>query len=304
MATQVNSRNVLLDIATTRTLANQKAVFVAASDLTFQYDSTGVLSGTPVIQITATKQNTTAPVTWTNNGGINLYSSATGGTVVTTDYSTGSTSTVYLRGINFYAAGLSSIRVMASISDIDVLTSSITVTKLQAGSTGVTGDSARIAYVVNTSATVPGAVTSGVGDVPPTSSAGTWSFTATSNLNVGEYMYQVEGKYSWITNTITWGNPYLSNLKVGSLSSLAVDTGNLTISTTGSIKTATNGTYGTAGGFFLGYDSDRYKFSIGDKLLYNCTTLTVPAITIDSSGNIAGIGTGAGTSVANRCTDY
>ena len=175
----------------------------------------------------------------------------------------------------------------------------------QDGSVGPVGDSYRTAYAVTTSATPPTPITADTGDKPPTTAGVTWSFTATSILEPGQYMYQVDGIINNNPNTtgygnITWGAAYLSNLKVGSLSSLAVDTGNLTISTTGSIKTATNGTYGTAGGFFLGYDSDRYKFSIGDKLLYNGTTLTVPAITIDDSGNVQGIGSGAGTSVANN----
>ena len=161
----------------------------------------------------------------------------------------------------------------------------------QDGSIGFTGDSARTAYLVNTSSTVPGAVTAGTGNVVPTSGAGTWSFTATSTLSAGQYMYQVDGLLSTSTGNITWGNPYLSNLKVGSLSALAVDTGNLTVSTTGSIKNV-GGSYGTAGGFFLGYDTGTYKFSVGDKLTYNGTTLTVPAITINANGTLNNAGTG------------
>ena len=169
------------------------------------------------------------------------------------------------------------------------------------GSIGLTGASARTAYVVNTSATVPGAVTAGTGDVVPTSTAGTWSFTSTSTLTAGQYMYQVDGIYNPNPSpgTTTWGNPYLSNLKVGSLSALAVDTGNLTVSTTGSIRNSGNTGYGQAG-FFLGYDTTTYKFSIGGStgLLYDGAILTVPAITI-SDGAISGIGTGNNTVVAN-----
>ncbi len=95
------------------------------------------------------------------------------------------------------------------------------------GTTGATGQSSRRAYVVNTSATVPGAVTAGAGDVVPTSGAGTWSFTTTSTLTAGQYMYQVDGLFTAGGN-ITWGNPYLSNLKIGSLSALAADLGTVT----------------------------------------------------------------------------
>ena len=168
------------------------------------------------------------------------------------------------------------------------------------GSIGLTGASARTAYVVNTSGTVPGSVTAGTGDVVPTSTAGTWSFTATSTLTAGQYMYQVDGIYNPNPSpgTITWGNPYLSNLKVGSLSALAVDTGNLTVSTTGSIRNFGNTGYAQAG-FFLGYDTTAYKFSVGGStgLLYDGSSLTVPAITISSTGVLTGIGT------ANKIVD-
>ena len=129
------------------------------------------------------------------------------------------------------------------------------------GSIGPQGGSARIAYVVNTSPSVPGAVTPGSGDVVPTSGAGTWSFTATSTLAAGEYMYQVDGIYTAGGN-IAWGNPYLSNLKVGSLSALTANLGTVGISTVGALAT-TSKTYanGTAG-FFLGYDSSAYKFEL------------------------------------------
>lgn len=145
------------------------------------------------------------------------------------------------------------------------------------GTTGTTGNSARVAFIVTASATLPASPTPNTGDLAPVG----WSFTApTVALTAGEYMYQVDGILATGGN-ITWGNPYLSNLKVGSLSALAVDTGNLTVSTTGSIKNV-GGSYGGSG-FFLGYDTGSYKFSVGNgtnNLTFNGTTLSVPAATI------------------------
>lgn len=153
------------------------------------------------------------------------------------------------------------------------------------GTIGPTGDSARVAYTVTTSSTVPGAVTPGGGDVVPTS-PGTWSFSATSTLTAGQYMYQVDGILSRTTGNITWGNPYLSNLKVGTLSAITANVGNLTIAEQGNIQTLNKG-YGVAGGFFLGYDGSTNKFSIGDKLKYDGTTFSLPGVTLSSNGTLS-----------------
>ena len=398
MATSTNSRNLLLSTASSRIVTNQKSLRVSAPVLTFLYTSAGVLSGTPVIAVTATKQNTVAPVTWTSNvANLSVYSAATGGEVVTTDTSTTNTSVVYLRGTDFAALNLDSLRVTATATDVDVLTDSLTVTKLQPGSPGTpgasgtryitvtaylwsntppafplaskaatytwstnsydvapttswgssapaspgtgytlyqasvivsgaatdlssafnwnmavlnqigyredgsigpTGDSARVAYVVTTRITPPTTPTAGTaddGDTAPTSTVtnidGTtapWSLSATSVLTAGQYMYQVDGIYKPLSTTIVWGVPYLSNLKVGSLSALAVDTGNLTVSTVGSIKNVGGGYNST--GFFLGYDSTAYKFSVGSgtsMLTWDGTTLTSTGLVIkDLSGNV------------------
>lgn len=127
------------------------------------------------------------------------------------------------------------------------------------GSVGPTGASARRAYIVNTSDTAPASPTAATGDKAPTS----WSFTATSTLTAGQYMYQVDGTLSGQSGNITWGNPYLSNLKVGSLSAISANLGTVGISTVGSLST-TGKTYGSAtSGIFLGYDSNAYKMQVG-----------------------------------------
>ncbi len=112
------------------------------------------------------------------------------------------------------------------------------------GVTGANGQASRVAFVVTTLATVP-AVTSGTGDVVPSNSptgvvsGKGWSFTAYSTLAAGEYMYQVNGLYTTGGNTV-WGNPYLSNLKVGSLSALSANIGTVTA---GRIQNAGNTNY-------------------------------------------------------------
>ena len=158
------------------------------------------------------------------------------------------------------------------------------------GTIGVQGTSSRTAYIVTTSGTPPAAPTAVAGDNAPSG----WSFTATSVLTVGQYMYQADGilpsainiKYftgkitggntltitsgtvpsigmtiegpgiitgtvissgtgpfilnktatntdsvsmtASTVNNIVWGNPYLSNLKVGSLSAISANLGSIT----------------------------------------------------------------------------
>lgn len=125
---------------------------------------------------------------------------------------------------------------------------------------GPTGNSARIAYIVTTSASPPATPTAVAGDNPPTG----WSFTPTATLTAGQFMYQSNGILS--TN-IAWTTPYLSNLKVGSLSALVANLGTVTLDTTGKLYSGTKSTYAsTETGIFLGYDSATtagYKFKIG-----------------------------------------
>ena len=158
----------------------------------------------------------------------------------------------------------------------------------QTGQIGATGQSARRAFVVTTLASTP-AVTAGSGDVVPTNSptgvvAGKgWALTAYSTLAIGQFMYQVDGIYT-PGGSIAWGNAYLSNLKVGSLSALAADLGAVSISTTGYLSTNGIGYGGT--GVFLGY-SGAYKFSVGDASNY----LRWDGSTLTFQGNLSGTGT-------------
>jgi len=129
------------------------------------------------------------------------------------------------------------------------------------GTIGVQGDSYRIAYIVTTSSTPP--AQPGVTTAPAVPNG--WSATATATLTDGQYMYQSDGIYSANTTNITWGIPYLSNLKVGSLSALSANLGVVSIASSGALWSGKS-TFANAtnAGFFLGNDSGNAKFRIGN----------------------------------------
>jgi hypothetical protein len=134
-----------------------------------------------------------------------------------------------------------------------------TIPVVSDGATGSTGASARRAYVVatGTPSGTPATFTA-TGDKLPVSddatpvpawfTGKTWLAAAPSTpLAAGEILYQSDGVYTTGGNTV-WGYPYISALKVGSLSAITVNTGGLTVSDY--IKSgATNLTEGT--GFYL-----------------------------------------------------
>lgn len=102
------------------------------------------------------------------------------------------------------------------------------------GSTGSDGNSARICYAKSTSTTLASTPatyqTSGPNSFPPTNTWGggeTWQATPPS-LAVNEALFQSNGIYNPTTDLTTWNAPYLSNLKVGSLSAISADLGSIT----------------------------------------------------------------------------
>lgn len=157
----------------------------------------------------------------------------TAGTGLTSAYPTGYTETAGSSTANNQTLH----QVTITVSDLSTVTTTNNVAwsgakanKLayrEDGSMGFTGDASRTVYIVTTSATPPGIPTAGLGDVVPTSPDGIWKKESTSTLNTGEFMYQSDGTYKAATNTVTWRAPYLSNLKVGNLSALSADLGNI-----------------------------------------------------------------------------
>ena len=125
------------------------------------------------------------------------------------------------------------------------------------GSIGPRGQSYRTCYIVTTSSTPPSAPTAATGDAAPTG----WSFTATSTLTsingVSQYMYQSDGILTGTpgdltsATSISWGNPYLSNLKVGNLRAISADMGVITAGTL-TAGTIFAGALSAASGTFTG----------------------------------------------------
>jgi len=149
-----------------------------------------------------------------------------------------------------------------------------TATISPVGYSGTNGSSARVCYAKTTSsalATSPLTITTvGSTSFPPNNSWGgltVWGATAPS-IVAGESVYQSDGIYDPTTNNTVWNVPYLSTLKVGSLSAISanlgsITSGNITLDNTSSIKGGQTA-WNTGTGFFLGYSSSAYQFSIGN----------------------------------------
>lgn len=159
-----------------------------------------------------------------------------------------------------------------------------TASIIASGYSGATGASARIMYarIPSNPTPVTGTVTVS-GDNRPSGPQGaavwgssfnvTWYATdpdPTSNFS----LYQADGVYDG-TNT-TWSTPYISSLKVGSLSAITVNTGNLTVTGTFQSNTAQiSGTTMTGSGGIL-YPSGNFAFGNSTtNLTFNGSVLTI-----------------------------
>ena len=150
------------------------------------------------------------------------------------------------------------------------------------GANGIDGLSSRICYAKSTltslNPTPAYYVTTGAGAFPPTNEWGgaeVWQATPPT-LSAGEALFQSDGIYNPGTTQTTWNVPYLSNLKVGSLSAITANTGNLTVSGTIQSNTgAISGTTMTGSGAVI-YSSG--NFAVGNStnnITYNGTTITL-----------------------------
>lgn len=151
------------------------------------------------------------------------------------------------------------------------------------GSTGATGAQARIAYGKFTNGFVPSASPSSntkVGDTLPTAGywgtqIGVWQ-TTPFTLSTNESLFQTTGLFDVTANQTVWVEPYLSNLKVGNLAALTVNTGALTVSDTLSISTGSvSGTTMTGSG---GQINSNGSFALGNStgnINYNGTAMTM-----------------------------
>ncbi|CAB4121514.1 Tip attachment protein J [uncultured Caudovirales phage] len=158
------------------------------------------------------------------------------------------------------------------------------------GSNGIDGLSSRICYAKSTltslSSTPAYYVTTGVGAFPPYNEWGgaeTWQATPPT-ISAGEALFQSDGIYNPATTQTTWNVPYLSNLKVGSLSAITTNTGNLSV--TGIVQAGSAYVYGTSMGGSGGVLYSGGEFAFGNSsgnISYNGSQLTL-------NGNVVALG--------------
>lgn len=278
MATVVNTRDVLLLAASPRLLwTGVRGVTVTAGTTSFKVNNLG--SPTPsTISLTAILNGVNGTVVW----------SVPFGTATLTP-SGASCSLAYVN------MSSNVITIRATVTDAGVnWVGNITITKVSdgatgatgatgsAGATGAAGDKSRIAYTLIdgfTLSTSPSTSTVSGDSMPAT---GTWGetrawTTSPSVAGVGQAVFQSTGTYNPTTNQTTWVVPYLSNLKVGTLSAIVTNTGTLTVDSSGHIKGGQTA-YDTGDGFWQGYDGGLYKMSIGaanNRLTYDGTRLNI-----------------------------
>jgi hypothetical protein len=150
---------------------------------------------------------------------------------------------------------------------------------------GSDGASSRICYAKSTSTSLASTPTtyqtSGPSGFPPTNTWGgaeTWQATPPT-LAVNEALFQSDGIYNPVSDLTTWNVPYLSNLKVGSLSAISANLGSVTageliISGSGGTPTI-SGTTMTGTGTHLYNDG---RFALGNSsgnIVYDGTKVSL-----------------------------
>jgi hypothetical protein len=198
------------------------------------------------------------------------------------------------------------------------------------GGAGSQGASSRLAYarIANNPVPTSGTITV-TGDARPSAaqSLSTWGINVSWSANDPDpsstnTLYQSDGIYNPATGTTAWSTPYISSLKVGSLSAITVNTGaltvqdTLTVSSTGSIRGGQTG-YNTGTGFFIGYSDGVYKLSIGNpagnRIGWDGSGLTIigsiatgtvinGAVTLSSGTALSTVESNASTALSNAAT--
>ena len=185
-------------------------------------------------------------------------------------------------GFTLWAASVNLVdTATATTSTINWTTASI----LAAGYAGGDGLSSRLCFarVPSNPSPVSGTITTSGNSSFPTSgqSTTTWGFAATwgasdPNPSSTDSLYQSDGIYNPSTNQTSWGTPYISSLKVGSLSAITVNTGALNV--TGDFKSNTaaiSGTTMTGSGGIL-YASGNFAFgNATTNITYNGSVITM-----------------------------
>jgi hypothetical protein len=252
MSVIVGYRDKILQAAPIRNIAPAADAFLllTADTPVFHVTLDGAgnpISGSPaVINLTTTLFNLTGAVTW----------SVVSGTAVLTG--TGNT-----RQLAYAAMSTDTATVRASTTYSGVtFQMELIISKVRDGATGtpgtpgVIGKSARIAFtLVNGFSLNYSPLTVEVdGDTKPVT--GTWGETAVwkdaidSAPAAGQAWFQSNGTYDATAgvNSTVWRTPYMSNLKVGALEALSVNTGALTFTDTcqsanGNVQLKADGTF-------------------------------------------------------------
>ena len=171
----------------------------------------------------------------------------------------------------------------ATTSSINWATASI----FSSGYSGTNGASARVMYsrIAGSPTPISGTVTvSGDNRPTGTQSSAVWgaSFNVTWAANdptptSNNTLWQADGIYDPTANTTAWSTPYISNLKVGSLSAITVNTGGLTVSDY--IKAGTSptiaGTTMTGSGFVLNSGGTFALGNAAKNFTFNGTNFTI-----------------------------
>ena len=210
----------------------------------------------------------------------------------------------------FTITGLTVDQGLATVSDawfkdsggnlINLSTTSIFVNKVRNGSTGNTGLSQRIGYARfgNTifTPTAGNITTAGNLTYPDAANSNTtwnmnvaWSDDPNNASNLT--LYQTNGTYNSVTNVTTWTTPFLSSLRVGELSAITVNTGNLTVSgqiqSGNATRTGNTMTAGTSGSLF----SSDGTFTMGNPT----TNITFDGTAVTLNGPLATVAAGQKT---------
>ena len=173
-----------------------------------------------------------------------------------------------------------------------------------AGTNGAQGASSRMMYARITGNPTPstGTVTTSGNSSFPTGT--NWGLTTTwyatdPTPSSTDTLYQADGIYDPVTGNTVWSTPYVSSLKVGSLSAITANTGSLTISGTLTSNTAAiSGTSMTGAGGVL-YSSGQFAFGNSTtNIAFNGTILTLNGSVV-TTGSIA---LGAVTGLASAYT--
>lgn len=233
MSAIVGYRDKLLQAAPIRNIAPAADAFLllTADTPVFHVTLDGAgnpVSGSPAaINLTATLFNLPGPVTWSIVSGTAVLTGS--GNTRQLAYATMTTDTATVRASTTYSGVTFQMDLV-----VNKVRDGATGVPGSPGSPGAAGKAARLAFTLVDGFSLnynPTSV-SVTGDVrPPTGTWGEtrlWQAAIDSAPIAGQAWFQTNGTYDPVANTTEWRTPYMSNLKVGSLEALTVNTGSLT----------------------------------------------------------------------------